>query len=54
MDARYTLKTAHITIIRFIYPLNKNKTFIKLLNQYKDYDFGVVEFESVDFVYNDW
>jgi 2'-5' RNA ligase len=54
MDKRYTLKTAHSTVIRFKNPLHNHKGFIDFLNRYRDYDFGCVEMSSIDFVYNDW
>jgi 2'-5' RNA ligase len=54
MDKRYTLKTAHSTVIRFKRPLHNNRNFIDFLNQYRDYNFGSVEMNSIDFVYNNW
>lgn len=54
MDKRYTLKTAHSTIIRFKNPLRNHEAFIELLNRYRDVEFGMVEFDQVEFVYNDW
>ncbi|PGY12678.1 2'-5' RNA ligase family protein [Bacillus sp. AFS031507] len=54
MDERYTLKTAHSTVIRFKNPLQNNKTFIDYLHRYREYNFGCVNFDRIDFVYNDW
>ncbi|MEH7484694.1 hypothetical protein V7157_27220, partial [Neobacillus drentensis] len=54
MDERYTLKTAHSTIIRFKNPLQNNKTFIDYLHRYREYNFGCVNFDCIDFVFNDW
>ncbi len=54
MDERYKLKTAHSTVIRFKNPLLNNKTFIDYLNRYRDYNFGCVNFDRIDLVYNDW
>lgn len=54
MDKRYTLGTAHSTIIRFKNPIINNNLFIECLKKYRDYDFGVSEINNIEFVYNDW
>lgn len=54
IDKRYTLGTAHSTIIRFKNPIINNNLFIECLKKYRDYNFGVSEIDNIEFVYNDW
>jgi len=54
IDSRYQLSTAHITSIRFRKALDSPARFAALLQQYREVDFGRMEVESVDLVYNDW
>ncbi len=54
IDKRYTIETAHSTIIRFKKPIADNNLFIGCLEKYRDYDFGISKIDKVDFVYNDW
>lgn len=54
IDKRYTLETAHSTIIRLKNPIINNNLFIDCLNKYRDHNFGVSEIDNIEFVYNDW
>jgi 2'-5' RNA ligase len=54
IDKRYTLETAHSTIIRFKSPLADNNRFIDCLKKYRNYDFGISKIGKAEFVYNDW
>ena len=54
IDKRYPIKTAHSTVIRFKEKLNDPKSFAKLLEKYRDYNFGATEVTELEFVFNDW
>lgn len=54
IDKRYTLETAHSTVIRFKNPITNNNLFLDCLNKYRNYDFGISKIDSIEFVYNDW
>lgn len=54
IDSRYRIKTAHSTVIRFHKPIGDATSFVKLLEKYRDYDFGVLEVSQLELVFNDW
>jgi 2'-5' RNA ligase len=54
IDLRYTLQTAHATVIRFKSGLLNTAAFIKKVEQYEGLDFGVFTVDAVELVYNDW
>lgn len=54
LDKRYSIQTAHSTIIRFKSELIKKEEFLKTLDQNIDYDFGTFRIEKFELVYNDW
>ena len=54
IDSRYTLTTAHITVLRFREKLNDVSQFINYLEKYKDYNFGTSKVNTLHLVYNDW
>jgi len=54
IDSRYKLITAHITVARFQSPLKDPVTFTDKLNSYRDYNFGTLDVNELEFVYNDW
>jgi len=54
LDQRYTLKTAHATVLRFRAPVQQPEQFLKLLEKYRTYDFGTFEVDELELVYNDW
>ncbi len=54
IDSRYPIKTAHSTVIRFQRPVRNASRFIKLLKKYRDWDFGVLEVNELELVFNDW
>lgn len=54
LDKRYTLQTAHSTIMRFSNPLKQKDKLIQLVKEFNDYDFGPFTVNKIEFVYNDW
>ncbi|MFD2584509.1 2'-5' RNA ligase family protein [Pedobacter vanadiisoli] len=54
IDKRYAIQTAHSTVIRFRSALENKDTLIKLVEKYRDFDFGTFEVKQVELVYNDW
>ena len=54
LDKRYSIQTAHSTIVRFRNHLNKKENFLKIIDQYADLDFGIFEIKKIELVYNDW
>lgn len=54
MDARYLIKTAHATVFRFQDELEQKEKFLEILENYRDYNFGVFEVDDIELVYNNW
>ena len=54
LDKRYTLKTAHATVLRFRASVQQPEKLLGLLEKYREYDFGTFEVEELELVYNDW
>lgn len=54
IDQRYTLETAHSTIIRFKKPVTDKDRLLDCLRRYREFDFGSSEYKEISLVYNDW
>ncbi|UII19180.1 2'-5' RNA ligase family protein [Fulvivirga ligni] len=54
IDKRYTIKTAHSTVVRFQQPLNQKEKYLRLLDEYHHFDFGSFEVKTLELVFNDW
>ncbi|MDU0372821.1 2'-5' RNA ligase family protein [Hymenobacter endophyticus] len=54
IDARYSIHTAHSTVIRFTQPLTNAPALVARLAQHQDRYFGTFEVDAVELVYNDW
>lgn len=54
IDSRYKINTAHLTIMRFRQPLANSKEFVKVLDRYRDYAFGMMQISQLHLVFNDW
>lgn len=54
IDQRYALQTAHVTVVRFTKPFRKKEEFMKVLENFKDYDFGMTTIDEMELVFNDW
>lgn len=54
IDARYTLNTAHMTVIRLRKPLQDSGLFCRYIDRYRTFDFGSAQVDTIELVYNDW
>lgn len=54
IDARYKITTAHTTIMRFHQPLKQPEPFVELLATHREHDFGTLEVNQLDYVFNNW
>lgn len=54
IDSRYTIATAHSTIMRFQEKLESPKELVATAAQFRDYDFGKFQVKNLELVYNDW
>lgn len=54
IDTRYSLHTAHSTVIRFTHPLTDAPALVARLAQFQEEYFGTFEVGAVELVYNDW
>ena len=54
LDKRYSIQTAHSTIVRFKNTFNQKQSFLELIDKYSDYEFGTFEVKKIELVYNDW
>lgn len=54
LDKRYSIQTAHSTIIRFRAELSQKRELIKVLNENINYHFGTFKVNKFELVYNDW
>ncbi|HEA31469.1 MAG TPA: mutarotase [Leeuwenhoekiella sp.] len=54
LDKRYSIQTAHSTIIRFRSQLTYRERFLKTLEENIDHDFGTFRIGKFELVYNDW
>ncbi len=54
LDKRYTIQTAHSTVFRIREKLAKKTYFLKLMDEYRNHNFGTFTVDQLEFVYNDW
>ena len=54
LDKRYPLQTYHSTVIRFKEEVQKKGEILRLLEDFRDFDFGVSPIKEVELVFNDW
>lgn len=54
IDSRYTIATAHATIVRFQEELQNPEELIRVIEKFRDTDFGNFTVDKLEFVYNDW
>ncbi|TDD95078.1 2'-5' RNA ligase family protein [Flavobacterium cellulosilyticum] len=54
IDKRYSISTAHSTVVRFRKEIRNKELLIETLGKYRDFDFGKFTVEKFDLVYNDW
>ncbi len=54
IDKRYSIQTAHATVVRLRKELQDKKAFLAKIEQYKNYDFGSFVVKELELVFNDW
>ena len=54
IDKRYSLQTAHSTVVRFRTKLQNKNEFLKIIESCKIADFESFEVKEVELVFNDW
>jgi 2'-5' RNA ligase len=54
IDQRYTIQTAHSTILRFRNELQNSKELFEVIKKYKEFEFGNFEVSELELVFNDW
>lgn len=54
LDKRYSIQTAHSTVVRFKNSFTEKHSFLKIIDKYVDYEFGTFEVKKIELVYNDW
>tara|TARA_R110002167_G_scaffold159365_1_gene354963 strand:+ start:2873 stop:3556 length:684 start_codon:yes stop_codon:yes gene_type:complete len=54
IDLRYELVTAHTTAVRCQKPFKNSHDLMHLLSKYREHDFGTLEVNSLDLVFNNW
>ena len=54
IDSRYKISTAHTTAVRCTAPFKHCEAIMKVLSTYRDYDFGTLEVNSLELVFNNW
>ncbi len=54
IDKRYSISTAHSTVVRFRKKIKNKEKLIEILEKYRDFNFGKFTVEKYDLVFNDW
>jgi len=54
IDKRYVIKTMHSTVIRFAEAVTRKDDFLKILEKYREHEFGKFGVNEIEFLYNDW
>ncbi len=54
IDKRYSIQTAHTTVVRFTKRLSEKSAFLNLIETYKNHEFGTFKIKILELVYNDW
>lgn len=54
LDKRYSIQTAHSTIVRFRAELSQKEKLLEFLDENIHYDFGSFKVNEFELVYNDW
>lgn len=54
IDSRYSIATAHSTVMRFTEKLQNPKKLIEVIEQFRDYNFGKFTADKLELVFNDW
>lgn len=54
IDSRYTISTAHSTVMRFKEKLQNPEQLMAVTEKFRDYNFGEFKADKLELVFNDW
>ncbi|GAB2666853.1 hypothetical protein GCM10027036_20550 [Flavihumibacter cheonanensis] len=54
IDERYTIITAHSSVVRYQYPIENIPAWIYKIREFQNYDFGMQTVDTLELVFNDW
>ncbi len=54
IDVRYKVSTAYATVLRFCSPIRDMTALLKHLSRYRKHDFGILEVDEIELVFNNW
>ncbi|GGF23761.1 2'-5' RNA ligase family protein [Flavobacterium limi] len=54
IDSRYSITTAHSTVMRFQKKIENPKKLIEITGKFRNHDFGKFTVDKIELVYNDW
>ncbi|WP_420582615.1 2'-5' RNA ligase family protein [Reichenbachiella sp.] len=54
IDSRYSINTAHLTVMRFRTPIADSGRFVRLLEEFRNLSFGRMRIDQLHLVFNDW
>jgi len=54
IDKRYAIQTAHATVCRLRKSLTNKEAYLRVIEAYRDYNFGTFTVDALEFVLNDW
>ena len=54
LDKRYSIQTAHSTVVRFRRKLQNKNEYLENIESYKNSNFGSFEVKELELVFNDW
>ena len=54
IDKRYSIQTAHTTVVRFQNKIHNKPEFLKIIEAFRHYNFGSFKVTNLELVYNDW
>ncbi|SIQ72276.1 2'-5' RNA ligase family protein [Pontibacter lucknowensis] len=54
IDKRYSIQTAHSTVVRFKEELRNRNEFLGMIAKHREHSFGTSIVNTIELVYNDW
>ena len=54
IDSRYSIATAHSTVLRFQEKLENPRKLVEVVEKFRDFDVGEFTVDKLELVYNDW
>jgi len=54
IDSRYSIATAHMTVMRFKQKLENPEELIQVIEKFRNHNFGTFTVDKIELVFNDW